>query len=1119
MEINIAVIDTLGLTYDGSTLLKRGLGGSESAVILMTRELAKLGFSVTVFNDCFSDDSKPGIYDGVIYKPLSDIDDPIALGPNPYDIVIASRSVAAFAPTEIRSRFKSFIPLPDFTKIMQYAKKKILWMHDTFCDGDDLIESFILQGRIDEIFTLSDFHTNYITNCTHGLRRNFEVLKHRVWQTRNGIQKHFDWTDVRQKDPNLFVFNASVTKGLIPLIERIWPRVKEAIPQAKLKVIGGYYRFREGAEPDEQEKKWRELLTAHPDIEFTGIIKQNEIAEILQKASYTIYPAAFPETFGISSLESLYYNTPLITNTFGALEETAIDIACYKIPYAIEPNVLFQHINGQDQENNFVAAVISAYNNKYLHQQKMYACNQIRDICGWDTIALQWKQHFYKILGEFLSIEEYRKVQKINHSVHEVFGRRFSNREELIVPQRYQNNIICIIPVYNAEKYINRCIQSIVSQDYDNYFIRISDDCSTDGTCEEILRVINQLPENIQEKIIFHRNDENMGAVYNQVQMMFWDYTYDDDIIMLIDGDDWLVNDPNIFHKINNIYNDGAEFTYGSCWSVVDNIPLIAQPYPPEVKENRDYRNYRFNWNMPYTHLRTFNAYLYSDMTPDEFMLDGEWPRAGGDTHLFYTLLEKATPKNVVCIPDIIYNYNDANPINDYKINGEEQTATANKVLSMKKKILIAIPTARNIEADTFKSIYDLEVPDGYDTEFQYFYGYQIDQVRNLIADWVIKGYDYLFAVDSDISFPRDTLQRLLNHDKGVVSGVYRQRLPEQHIEVFDKTGARLSLDAIYGKGLVEVGGVGFGCVLIKKHVFADIGYPQFEYKSALDHKNTVSEDWDFCNKARNKGYKIYVDSTIHCGHHGSSVFRLETPKEVLEISASEENKTLQRFRELGAQRLLPEKHAQYLNTIRDKYGFNPKVIYDIGACVLHWTTRAQETWPDATIIPFEAMQNVKQYYVERGYPFYVTRVLSDEDDKAVEFYENEEHPGGNSYFKENPQLSPGATQLFPEESKKTRMAATLDTAAAIMQLPMPDLIKMDIQGAELDVLKGAEKCLAQAEHLILELQHMDYNAGAPKAQEVINWLEARGWSCTGQFCESELGVDGDYHFIKNSKS
>ena len=50
MKLKVAFIDILGLRYDGDTLTKRGLGGSESAVILMSRELCRLGFDVTVFN-------------------------------------------------------------------------------------------------------------------------------------------------------------------------------------------------------------------------------------------------------------------------------------------------------------------------------------------------------------------------------------------------------------------------------------------------------------------------------------------------------------------------------------------------------------------------------------------------------------------------------------------------------------------------------------------------------------------------------------------------------------------------------------------------------------------------------------------------------------------------------------------------------------------------------------------------------------------------------------------------------------------------------------------------------------------------------------------------------------
>lgn len=1093
----IAIIDVLGLSFDGSSLKKKGLGGSESAIILIADELSKIGFDVDIYNDCTSDDSMPGLYGNVRYYPLNEIDKSVT----EYDILIGSRSVAIFVDDNDKKYIKNGTNLPDFSRIV--AKKKILWLHDTFCDGDHLVEKLVNDGKIDEIFTLSDFHTSYITNCDHGNRRNFEVLKNKVFQTRNGIVRHIDWVDIKKKDKNLFVYNASATKGMVPLVERIWPRIKQLIPDAKLTIIGGYYNFRSNEGPDEQQKCVVDLVKKYGDsINFTGVIKQCDIAQILAEASFMIYPAAFPETFGISSLESLNYNTPILTCRFGALEETAIDLACYKIPYAIEPNNLFPSISSEDQENKFVDMVYNAYYNTYLHQQKMYACNQVKNISTWDTVALQWKQHFYKILDDYLPVEEYRKVCKINYNVSRIFGRRFSNMEELREIRNNQNKIVIISPVYNAEKYIEKCIKSVASQDYNNYKMIIIDDCSTDNTYQMILKTLDSLSDDKRKLFSIHQNYENMGAVFNQVNQI--QQIHDDSIVILLDGDDWLKNDPCIFHRINNLYREGAEFTYGSCWSVIDNIPLISQEYPPEVKLNRDYRNYKFNWNIPYTHLRTFKSSLFDIKDFSVFKdSDGKWLKAGGDTSLFYELIERANPDNVICISDILMYYNDANPICDYKINSHEQTKTANMVMSknnMKKKILIAIPTAKNIETDTFKSIYDLIIPDGYEVDFQYFYGYSIDQIRNLIASWSVNNnYDYLFSVDHDIKFDTDTLKKLLSHDKDIVTGIYRQRLEREILEIYDFSYNNISYNDL--SDFQKVGACGFGCVLVKTSVFSKMGYPQFLYQHALDHKDTFSEDLYFCRKARECGFDLWVDSTVICDHIGDRVFSIDTTNKKLS--------TLDRFRELGSQRLLPIEHRDFLNNME----YKPSVVFDIGACVLHWTREAQLAWPDAKIIPFEAMTEVAEYYLESGYDQYGVGALGSEQDKIVDMYINTEHPGGNSIFKENPKMSPRATELFPESSRRKYQIWTLDNVMAVMGYPQPDLIKMDVQGSELDILKGASKTLEKCDHLILELQHRNYNMGAPIVDEVIEYLKDLGYECKGRFCGTH--VDGDYYFVR----
>lgn len=202
------------------------------------------------------------------------------------------------------------------------------------------------------------------------------------------------------------------------------------------------------------------------------------------------------------------------------------------------------------------------------------------------------------------------------------------------------------------------------------------------------------------------------------------------------------------------------------------------------------------------------------------------------------------------------------------------------------KTILIAVPTNKYIEPETFKSIYDQEIPEGYKAEFQFFYGYQIDQIRNLIAEWA-KRYDYLFSVDSDIILPKDTLRKMLEADKDMVSGMYIQRIPDTHtleIYMLDQNGGIVNIPNEFIapiNGLVEIAGCGLGCCLVKGEVFRSIEYPHFVYKSALDHKDTVSEDIYFCMQVRNLGFKIWVDTTIKCDHKGSTLYRvnLKEPK------------------------------------------------------------------------------------------------------------------------------------------------------------------------------------------------------------------------------------------------
>lgn len=410
------------------------------------------------------------------------------------------------------------------------------------------------------------------------------------------------------------------------------------------------------------------------------------------------------------------------------------------------------------------------------------------------------------------------------------------------------------------------------------------------------------------------------------------------------------------------------------------------------------------------------------------------------------------------------------------------------------KTILIAIPINKYIEPGTFKSIYDLIIPDGYRTEFQFFFGYQIDQIRNLISEWA-KRYDYLFAVDSDIILPRDALKRLIEADKDIATGMYIQRIPgTQTLEVYginDHGGMyNIPFSLLDKKGLVEVAACGFGCCLVKGEVFRKLPYPHFYYKSAINHKDTVSEDVYFCSKARQHGFRVWVDTDLRCDHIGGYTYSLETYEQ-------------RKLREIANQDLLPKKHIDYLQKMESE----PKVIYDIGASVLHWTRHAISRWSDSKLFLFDATPEVEFLFRETGHEYHMG-ILTDQDNKQVKFYNDPFNISGNSYYKEN-------TVHYNETHARDMTGMSLDTIVSQKGFPYPDMMKLDVQGAEMDVLNGATKCLENCQDVILEAQHANYNIGAPKSHDMIRVMESIGFTLVENFYRTD--VDGDYHFKKMS--
>ena len=119
-----------------------------------------------------------------------------------------------------------------------------------------------------------------------------------------------------------------------------------------------------------------------------------------------------------------------------------------------------------------------------------------------------------------------------------------------------------ITPAYEVEDFIENALTSVFNQDYDNFEYIITDDCSEDGTVEKIKEFISKTDCGDYFKLI--ENDENVGALCNQYTMIQDMDAQDEDVVIILDGDDWLAND-FVLRRLNEVYEkEECWLTYGS---------------------------------------------------------------------------------------------------------------------------------------------------------------------------------------------------------------------------------------------------------------------------------------------------------------------------------------------------------------------------------------------------------------------------------------------------------------------------------------------------------------------------------------------------------------------------
>lgn len=185
--------------------------------------------------------------------------------------------------------------------------------------------------------------------------------------------------------------------------------------------------------------------------------------------------------------------------------------------------------------------------------------------------------------------------------------------------------------------------------------------------------------------------------------------------------------------------------------------------------------------------------------------------------------------------------------------------------------VLVAFPTKDQVHWRTMYSCMALRCKD--DIRWQIAASSVIHSIREQLADIAVKdNFDYIMFIDSDMVFEPDIIDRLMAHDKDIVSAMaFKRKAPFQpcfyskcRYDIENHDFEIQSPVEWTENELLEIEGVGMACCLIKTKVLKETPKPWFFPFEEF------GEDLSFCIRARSQGFKIFLDTSIQVGHLGT---------------------------------------------------------------------------------------------------------------------------------------------------------------------------------------------------------------------------------------------------------
>lgn len=209
----------------------------------------------------------------------------------------------------------------------------------------------------------------------------------------------------------------------------------------------------------------------------------------------------------------------------------------------------------------------------------------------------------------------------------------------------------------------------------------------------------------------------------------------------------------------------------------------------------------------------------------------------------------------------------------------------------------------------------------------------------------------------------------------------------------------------------------------------------------------------------------------------------------------------------------------ELLELLREK---PPRVIYDVGANVGTWTVLAKSIFPEAEIYSFEPLDQLEEEFRHRtsGLPSVHRKPVALGSRTALMPMKLTDFIDASSLL----EMTAAQRHHYNVHRVGETMVRVerLDDYCRQEDLPRPDLIKFDIQGYELEALRGAEACLKLAKAVLSEVSFIEFYEGQCLFHDIVAFLAERGFQVHSLGAKTSLGsrlLQADVLFEKVSQN